>query len=95
VIAEQGDKGAASTDQDQQTQAVSLFTTDMLAPGSLPTLPTSHHRPTTVNFVCWSGPTQWRCLRHVRFAPDQIGAITPSRQVSNAPQQPDILTFAR
>ena len=31
VIAEHGYEGAASTDHDQQAQAVSLFITDMLA----------------------------------------------------------------
>jgi hypothetical protein len=31
VIAEHGYEGAASTDRDQQAQAVSLFITDMLA----------------------------------------------------------------
>ena len=32
VIAEHGYEGAASADQDQRAQAVSLFITDMLAP---------------------------------------------------------------
>jgi hypothetical protein len=31
LIAEHGHEGAVSTDQDQQAQAASLFTTDMLA----------------------------------------------------------------